>query len=169
MRLVNMLFILIVVILLFPIVSTKAEAGVIGRIKDIYEVPERMEELQEQYTATKQMLEGQLEEQRQQLEQSRQQAEELARAQEDLLKNNEYFRQENELYRQRTEELNAENQQLQQRMEQMEQNRKALIRKIIISVSTVVILLVSYAISIRIWRYIVWRRHGRERQGTLMR
>lgn len=158
---------------LFYLPVHTAEANVFNRIKDIYEVPDRIEEMQEQYNANIQLLEGQVEEQRQRLEQSRKQAEELLLRQDEMLsrqeemqKNNEMILQENELYRQQNEALSAENQQLLQRMDQMEDSRKAFIRKTIWSVGTIILLTVAYTASIRIWRYMVWRRQGRDRQGA---
>lgn len=154
-------------VLLFVMPVSQAEAGFVDRIKDIYEAPDRVQELQEQYQETMEMLEGRLEEQRKQLEESRLQAEELISRQKELQQHNELIRQENERYVEQNKALHAENQQLMQRMEEMEQNRKSLYRKVIFSICTFVVLVLSYTLSIRIWRFMVWRRQVRNGRGAM--
>jgi Skp family chaperone for outer membrane proteins len=177
-------FSLLFVIFLFPV--NQAEAGVWDRIKDIYTAPEKVEELKDIYTDSMQkldeqreQLQGQLEAQREQLEESRRQAEELLNRQADLeqlnasyMQENELYKQESELYRQESdmyrkqnEELAAQNQQLLQRMQQIEEDRKAWIRNIVLTVGGLILLFLAYAASIRIWRYLVWRRQGKVLQS----
>ncbi|ALS25500.1 hypothetical protein IJ21_00450 [Paenibacillus sp. 32O-W] len=151
----------VMALFLFPAAVRTAEAGVIDRIKDIYQAPEKVESLEQYYQETTQQLESQLETQRQQLEQSLQRIEELLDRQEQLQSINDSYRQENKT-------LQEENRQLVERMEQMEQERKAFIRKALWTGAAAVLLLLAYALSVRIWRYTVWRRQGRERNEALL-
>ncbi|GKU77882.1 hypothetical protein [Paenibacillus sp. L3-i20] len=144
----------IFVVMLYPFASSIANAGVIDRIKDIYEAPDKLQEIQDNYDATKALMEGQLESQREELELSKQQASELLAQQES--------------YRKQNELLMAENQQLLERMEKMEANRQSIYSKIAYTVGTLIALIALYAISVRIWRYIVWRKQGREQQGAFL-
>ncbi len=160
----------------------QAEAGVWDRIKDIYTAPEKVEELKDIYTdsmkqleAQRQQLQGELEAQREQLKASKEQAEELLSRQEELQRLNEsymqenelykqeseLYRQESELYRQQNEALAAQNAELLERMAQVEEDRRKWIRSTVLTVGGLILLFLAYAASIRIWRYLVWRRQGR--------
>ncbi|MFD0589614.1 hypothetical protein ACFQZE_16615 [Paenibacillus sp. GCM10027627] len=137
----------IVLLLLFPFAANTAEANVIDRIKDIYETPDKLKEMQEQYDAAAKQMEAQL-------EQSRQQTQALIES--------------NETYREQNEALMAENEALVTKMEQAEASRKSLYRKAMWAAGIIIGLAAAYALSVRIWRYAVWRKQGRERQGVTL-
>lgn len=154
-------FVGMLVFCMFPIWGPSVQAGVFDRIKDIYQAPDKLDELQEQYEATKSMLENQLQEQREQLELSRQQAIELLERQDELQQANESYRADNEAYRRQNEALLEENRNLIERMEELERKRQSLYRNAFTAVAVVAGLLAAYALSVRIWRFAVWRRHRR--------
>lgn len=156
------------IILIVTVLSAdKAEASFFERAKDIYNVPEKIDQLQQEYNAAKQVMEDQIAAQQEQLEQSRKQAEELLNRQNTLQESNEYYRQQNEQYREQTNRLIAENENLLLKMEKMEQDRKTLYQKLVIAVAAFITLLLLYTLSVRIWRYIVWRKQGRTRSVQL--
>lgn len=156
------------IILFFTLVTTnKAEAGFFERAKDIYNVPEKIEELQQEYNNAKQVMEEQIAAQHEQLKQSRQQAEELLNRQNQLQESNEYYRQQNEQYREQANMLIAENENLLLKMEKMEQDRKSFYQKLVTIFVSLIALILLYALSVRIWRYIVWRKQGRPRSVQL--
>ncbi|MHA6482238.1 hypothetical protein ACX1C1_10110 [Paenibacillus sp. strain BS8-2] len=151
MRPSRLLFTAIIIFILSAASAAKtANAGVFDRIKDIYETPERLEELKESYDASIKAVEGQLEE-------SRRQAEELLQRQEELEQSNETYRERNELLAQENERLVAQ-------MDELEQNRQSAFQKAAVAVGVVVALIAVYAISVRIWRYLTWRRQGRDQR-----
>ncbi|MBD2867897.1 hypothetical protein [Paenibacillus arenilitoris] len=117
--------------------SPVAEAGFFDRVKDIYNTPDKISELEAQY------LEAQaaLAEQQRQMEASLAEAE---RRQRELMQQN--------------EQLMAQNASLQAEMEQMKQDRGAWITRLIQIGVIVAVLLIAYILSIRIWRYVVWRK-----------
>jgi FtsZ-binding cell division protein ZapB len=139
-------------------VAEQAEAGVVDRIKDIYYAPDKVEELQETYTENMQRLDEQLDAQRAQLEESRQQVDRMRQQQEALMQANAGYQDENAA-------LQAQNEALLGRMEQMENDRKSLIRNIAVTVGSIMGLLLLYAVSIRVWRYLAWRRHSGKHDG----
>jgi len=156
------------IILIVTVLSAdKAEASFFERAKDIYNVPEKIDLLQQEYNAAKQVMEDQIAAQQEQLEQSRKQAEELLNRQNTLQESNEYYRQQNEQYREQANMLIAENENLLLKMEKMEQDRKTLYQKLVIAVAAFITLLLLYTLSVRIWRYIVWRKQGRTRSVQL--
>ncbi|WP_139995830.1 hypothetical protein [Paenibacillus paridis] len=124
-----------------------AYAGFFDRIKDIYNTPEKISELEGQYIEAKEALA----EQQQQLEESAKAAAEYARKQQELLEQNEQFRQQNE-------QLIAQNASMQAEMEQMKQDKQSLISKLINTVIIIVAVFLAYIVSLRIWRYAVWRK-----------
>ncbi|WP_424767380.1 hypothetical protein [Paenibacillus sp. sgz302251] len=130
-------------------------AGFFDRIKDIYNTPVKISELESQYLEA----EAALAEQQEQLEQSRQAAEEFLLKQQELLEQNEKFRQQSEQFRQQNEQLIAQNASLQAEMEQMKQDRQSFISKLINTVIIIALLIIAYFVSLRVWRYIVWRKH----------
>ncbi|MEK4250896.1 hypothetical protein [Paenibacillus sp. FSL W7-1287] len=162
-------FIAAIMIIIFTLITTAepAEAGFFDRARDIYNVPDKIEELQQEYNKAKQVLDEQLAAQQEQLEQSRQQTEELLSRQHELQESNEYYRQQNEQYREQTNLLIAENENLLLKMEKMEQDRKAWYQRLVLLVSAMFLLILLYALSVRIWRYIAWRKHGRTRSVQL--
>jgi len=150
---------------------TPAEANFVDRMKDIYDIPERVEEIQQRYEAANQALTNQITEQRELLELSRQQTEELLLNQQQLQQSNEYYREQNEQYRlqneqyqEQTKALTESNQSLLLKMEQLEQDRKSLFQKAIITVIILLSVFLLYSLSIRIWRFAIWRRQERIRR-----
>ncbi|MOA14123.1 hypothetical protein D3C78_1342080 [compost metagenome] len=123
-----------------------AHAGLFDRIKDIYNTPEKISQLETQYEEAKEALA----EQQEQLEESLRAAEEYALRQKELLEQNEQFRQQNE-------KLIAQNEALQAEVAHMQQERKTLIRKLINTVIILFSVFLLYLASVRIWRYLVWR------------
>ncbi|MBH5318610.1 hypothetical protein I6N90_12465 [Paenibacillus sp. GSMTC-2017] len=140
MKIMKVFITIILFMLLYPSASTIANAGVIERIKGIYDAPEELQKLQDQYDETTSLLQSQLESQREQLE----------------------------LAKQQNEKLLADNQKLMEKMEKMEENRQSLFSKIAYAVGTLIALVAVYAISVRIWRYIVWRKQGRDQQSAML-
>lgn len=132
--------------LLMP--NPTAEASVFDRIKDIYNTPEKIDELQQQYTDAV----SSLEEQKQQLEQSIQQQQEL------ILQN--------EQYRLQNEQLMLENTKLVNEMELVKQDRDSFIRKLIYTVVIFAIFILAYIVSVRVWRYVVWRKQKPLTEGA---
>ncbi|WP_065385622.1 hypothetical protein [Paenibacillus sp. FJAT-27812] len=126
--------------ILITIPQPTAHAGFFDRIKDIYNTPEKINELEQQYIEAKQ-----------QLEESAKAAAEYAQKQQQLLEQNEQFRQQNE-------QLIAQNASMQAEMERMKQDRQSLVSKLINTVIIIVAVFISYIVSIRVWRYVVWRK-----------
>lgn len=141
------IIVVILTIILFPAAAAPSHAGVFDRVKGIYEAPDKLQELQQQYEATKELMEGQL-------EQSRHQMQELLKA--------------NESYHRQNEALLAENEALLAKMEQAEASKKTWYKKVALAVGILVGLVAAYALSVRIWRYAVWRKQGREEQQGVM-
>ncbi|MDQ6422932.1 hypothetical protein RB620_26235 [Paenibacillus sp. LHD-117] len=144
------LFVTALILFLFSAATAAetASAGVFDRIKDIYETPDRLEELQQSYDASIKAMEGQLEE-------SRKQAQELIDRQDELQRSNEAYREQNEA-------LAQENERLLRQMDELERSRESMYRKAAVAGGIVVALIAAYALSVRIWRYMVWRKQGRE-------
>lgn len=117
-----------------------AHAGFFDRIKDIYNTPEKISELEQQYIEAKEALADQ-----------RQQLEESARKQQELLEQNEQFRQQNE-------QLIANNASMQAEMERMKQDRQSFLSKLMNTVIILAAVIVLYIVSIRVWRYMIWRK-----------
>lgn len=134
-------------IILMTIPQTTAQAGFFDRIKDIYNTPEKISELEQQYIEAKDALAIQ----QQQLEESVKAAEEYALKQQELLEQNEQFRLQNE-------QLMAQNASLQTEMEHLKQDRQSFISKLINTVVIIAAVFVAYIVSVRVWRYAVWRK-----------
>lgn len=118
-----------------------ADGSVIDRFKDIYNAPEKLDELQDQFAKTQE-----------ELDEARRKADEYAQQQLKLMR-------ENETYRQQNEALIEQNQALATRMEQLEKDqtaRKRFYRKIAASVLVFAGAGLLYIISVRIWRYRAW-------------
>lgn len=126
--------------ILIIIPQPSAHAGIFDRIKDIYNTPEKISELQQQYIEAKEALA----EQQRQLEESARAAAEYALKQKELLAHN--------------EQLIAQNAELQAEMNAMKQDKKSFISKLINAVIIIVVVFAAYIVSIRVWRYIVWRK-----------
>lgn len=117
-----------------------AASGWLDRFKDIYQLPDNVEQIQKDYEATKQ----QLEEQKDKLSEAMRRSQET---EERLLAQNQALLQEND--------------QLQKRLQAMEQlalDKEARNRKIAYIVSAAIALLVLYFVLGRVVRLIVWRR-----------
>lgn len=156
---------LLLLIITFPLASAKAHAGMFDRLKDIYEAPDKLAELKGQYESTKQLLEGQLEAQREQLELTRQQASDLLAQQEALLAQQEGLLAEQEQLMQSNETLKSENQALIAQMEAAEAKKQSLYNKAIFAAVLLIALIAAYALSVRIWRFAVWRKQRRAGHG----
>lgn len=117
-----------------------AYAGMFDRIKDIYNTPEKLDELQQQYTEAQ----AQIESQAKQLEDSLLKAEELSRKQSELIVQN--------------EELAARNSSLQAELDQMKRQRASLMDKLITAAIVIASVIALYFASVRIWRFAVWRK-----------
>ncbi|WP_282942542.1 hypothetical protein [Paenibacillus sp. RC67] len=121
---------------------TTVEAGVLDRVKDMYQLPEHVESIQKEFDATKQ----QLEEQRNKLVESVQQSREAI----DLLNI-------------QNKQLLEQNEALQTRIQMMEQtslDKKAQNRKITMIAVTVIFLIIGYFLIGRLIRIMVWRRQN---------
>lgn len=134
-------------VLFITVPGPTAEAGFFDRIKDIYNTPEKISELEQQYLEAKEALA----EQQEQLAESVQAAEEYAQKQQELLEQNEQFRQQNE-------QLIAQNTSLQTEMAQMQQQKKSFVRKLINTVIIFAAFIAAYIVSVRVWRYATWRK-----------
>ncbi|CAH1202752.1 hypothetical protein PAECIP111893_01916 [Paenibacillus plantiphilus] len=154
--------VLIMIITLAALPLKEASAGFFDRISDIYNAPERVEELTDSFRKEQERMTQELSDQKDRLLEAQQSAEQYARQQEELMKQNEQYQQQNE-------QLINQNNTLLQRMEAMEaekSERSQLYRKIIMSVLVIVGLGLLYLLSIRIWRYNVWRKHKRSGGGA---
>ncbi|NOU93629.1 hypothetical protein GC093_10400 [Paenibacillus sp. LMG 31456] len=116
------------------------EAGLLDRVKDIYQLPEQIESIQKGYDATKQ----QLEEQKDKLAETMRQS---AQAEERLIAQNKQLQEQNEALQKRI-----------QTMEQTAQDKNALTRKITTIAITAVFLVIGYFVLGRVLRITVWRR-----------
>ncbi|WP_028550214.1 hypothetical protein [Paenibacillus sp. UNC451MF] len=121
---------------------TTVEAGVLDRVKDMYQLPEHVESIQKEFDATKQ----QLEEQRNKLAESVQQSREAI-----------------DLLNAQNKQLLEQNEALQSRIQMMEQtslDKKAQTRKITSIALTVIFLIIGYFLIGRLIRILVWRRQN---------
>ncbi|MBB3112914.1 septal ring factor EnvC (AmiA/AmiB activator) [Paenibacillus phyllosphaerae] len=126
--------------------SPSADANVIDRFKDIYNAPEKLDELQSEFAKAQAAL-----------DKAEEQAQEYAQKQLELAEQNEAYRQQNEA-------LLQQNQELLQRLDQLQNDqseRTRFYRKIAASVLVFAGMGLLYIISVRVWRYLAWRRHHR--------
>lgn len=119
---------------------TTAEAGVLDRVKDMYQLPEHVESIQKEFDATKQ----QLEEQKNKLAETVQQSKE---AMDMLQSQNKQLMEQNEALVNRI-----------QLMEQTELDKKLQSRKMTTIVITGLLLIIGYFVIGRLIRILVWRR-----------
>ncbi|MFD0692788.1 coiled-coil domain-containing protein [Paenibacillus sp. GCM10027628] len=120
--------------------AAPVHANWLDRVKEIYQLPDNVEQIQKDYESTKQ----QLEEQKDKL------SEAVARSQETenrLIDQNQALQKENELLQERLKT-----------MEQLALDKEARNRKITYTVATAAGLLIFYFIFGRVLRLIVWRR-----------
>jgi Skp family chaperone for outer membrane proteins len=148
-RMIAIIIVMSLSLLFMP--PSPSHAGIIDRIKAIYNTPEKVDDLltdyEEQYEQTKQ----QFEDTQKALEQQQQELQAI-----------------NEQYRSDNEKLQTQNIELMQRlalMEKQQSDRKSLIRKLLIMMITVIGLILGYYALIRIWRYLVWRKQHANHQG----
>lgn len=123
-------------ILTVSVSVTTANAGFFDRIQDIYNTPEKISELEQQYSEAK---------------------EALAEQQQKFLEQNEQLRRQNE-------QLIEQNASLQTELAQIKQERQSFISKLINTVIIITVIMVSYLASIRVWRYLVWRKQRNSSQ-----
>jgi CHASE3 domain sensor protein len=121
-----------------------AEAGLLDRVKDIYQLPEQLEGIQKEFDSTKQ----QLEEQKDKLAETMRQSKE---AQDRLIAQNKQLLEQNEALQSRI-----------QAMEQTALDKNARTRKITTIAVTAVILVIGYFVLGRVLRITVWRRQKRK-------
>lgn len=131
--------------LLVPL--STAHAGLLDRMKEIYQLPEQVESAQKQYEEAKRELAdqaGRLEEQKDQLTETIRQSEETQRQ---LTTQNEQLREQNAALQER---LLA--------MEQAEQERRANSRRLTMLGAAAAALVAGYFVLGRLIRVIVWKR-----------
>ncbi len=130
----------------------QAHAGIWDNLKDIYDTPAKVDELQKQYTESIARLEQQQDRLKQDYEQK--QAEFEARQQE-LQRQNEDFRKQNEA-------LAEQNRQLEESMAAARRKQASLKHGIAVAVLVGASALLAYIAAVRVWRYRVYRAQRRE-------
>lgn len=123
-------------ILTLSVSGPTAHAGFFDRIQDIYNTPEKISELEQQYTEAK----------------------------EDLAEQQKKFLEQNEQLRRQNEQLIEQNASLETELEQIKQERQSFISKLMNTVIIIAAVMVSYLVSIRVWRYLVWRKQRNSSQ-----
>ncbi|MCR8633795.1 MULTISPECIES: DUF3450 domain-containing protein [Paenibacillus] len=118
------------------------EAGLLDRVKDIYQLPEQVESIQKEFDATKQQLQEQKDKLTETVRQSMQ-------TEERLIAQNKQLQEQNEALQRRI-----------QSMEQTAQDKNAFTRKITTIAITAVILVLGYFVLGRVLRITVWRRQN---------
>lgn len=145
--------IFMVMITVYALSAEPAEASFISRVQDIYNAPDKISEIEDQYKEANEALS-------QQLDQAKQATDELARKQEDLQAQNGQLMEQNE-------QLMAQNAVLQAEAEQAKQKKEAFQHKVYTGIGVVAGLFIAYFLAIRIWRYLSWRRHKPFREGGI--
>ena len=148
--------------------ASPAHANLFDRMKEIYQAPDRLQELQNQYHETIESLESQLKAQQEYLRIQAEHLEASRKQTEELLARQEQMERENKLFRQQNEALLAENQELIKRIEQAKESRRTMIRGAAAAAGSLALLFVLYAAAVRIWRYLVWRKQGKDQRGALL-
>jgi septal ring factor EnvC (AmiA/AmiB activator) len=136
---------MISIIMVYVLSAAPVEASFFSRVQDIYNAPDKISEMEQQYNEANEELSRQL-------EQSRQATEELARKQEQLQAQNADLQEQNR-------QLTEQNAVLQSEAEQAQQKKEAFQHKMYMSIGVIAGLLAAYFLAIRIWRYLSWRRH----------
>jgi septal ring factor EnvC (AmiA/AmiB activator) len=140
--------ILVVIGILLPV--SVVQAGFLDRAKDIYQLPENFDKIQQEYLNTKQ----QLEEQKQKLMEQKDKLAEVMQSSEQLIAQNRGL-----------QEQNASLQQRIQAMERAASDKENRNRMMIYIISVAIALALLYFVSGRLFRFTVWRRQkGRFRQ-----
>ncbi|CAI6079291.1 hypothetical protein [Cohnella sp. JJ-181] len=127
--------------------SEASAATMYDRFKDIYQTPEKVEELENQYKESQEKLQAQ--------------TEELNRRAEEMQSRTERYLAETQALNERNEALAEQNYALNARLADMarkQASREAITRKIVYSVVVVLGAGILYLLTIRLWRYSVWRR-----------
>lgn len=145
-RMMGIIIIFMAAIMVYAVSSESVQAGFFSRVQDIYEAPDKIEEIEQQYKEANEEL-------AKQLEHSNQAAAELARKQEELLAQN--------------QQLVAQNEALQAEIEQAEQKKEAFQHKVYTAAVIVAGMFAAYFLAIRIWRYMSWRRQRPYREGGI--
>lgn len=127
--------------------SDAAAATMYDKFKDIYKTPDKVDELRSQYVETQQKLE--------------EQTEELNRRTEEMRSQTEQYLAETKALSDRNAALTEQNEALNAQLSDMVRKQKArtsLTRKVAYSVGAVLGAGLLYMLTIRVWRYSVWRR-----------
>jgi len=122
------------------------QASFISRVQDIYNAPDKINEIEQQYNEANEQLSRQLEE-------SKKTVEALVLQQEELQKQN--------------QQLMEQNAALQAETEQAQKKKDAFQRKMYTGIGIVTGLFIAYFLAIRIWRHLSWRRHRPSREGGI--
>lgn len=141
-------FLAFLLFFIYPVQA--AEANVMDRIKDIYNAPDKVDELRRQYDETAKLLDLQ----QQQLESANNAMEKYAEEQQLLMDENSRLDRQND-------RLTEQNALLTQRLEQLEKDKadkNQLYRKWMAAMISAIAIVAGYLLSIRIWRYAVWRK-----------
>ncbi|MDQ0902167.1 MULTISPECIES: hypothetical protein [unclassified Paenibacillus] len=134
---------ILVILFGFMYPASAVQASWLDRVKDIYQLPENVEQIQKDYEATKQQLEDQKDKLSEAIRHSQE-------TEERLLGQN--------------ETLKRENEQLQERLKAMEQvalDKEKRNRKLTYMAVTAVLLVLFYFVLGRVFRFMVWRRQKR--------
>ncbi|MCY9667234.1 hypothetical protein M5X11_20250 [Paenibacillus alginolyticus] len=134
---------ILIILFGFMYPASAVQASWLDRVKDIYQLPENVQQIQKDYETTKQQLEDQKDKLSEAIRHSQE-------TEERLLGQN--------------ETLKRENEQLQERLKAMEQvalDKDKRNRKLTYMVVTAVLLIVLYFVLGRVFRFMVWRRQKR--------
>src|SRR5690554_4281747 len=161
-------FIMIIFASLLLFYPSPTHAGIIDKIKAIYNTPEKVDDMLNQYEIQYERTKQQFEDTQKALQEQQQKYLEAEQRAAEFLKQQQELQAVNEQYRSDNEKLIAQNSELAQQLalvEQQQADRKALMRKLIVMGITVVALILGYFALIRIWRYLVWRRQRADQRG----
>ncbi|GFN31170.1 hypothetical protein [Paenibacillus xylaniclasticus] len=136
----------LLVIIAYTLATESAQASFFSKVQDIYEAPDKINEIEQKYKEANEELANQL-------EQSQQATEELARKQEELMAQN--------------QQLMEQNAALQAQIEQAEHKKETFQHKVYTAGAILAGLFAAYFLAIRIWRYVSWRRHKLYREGGI--
>ncbi|MFD1956358.1 hypothetical protein ACFSL6_19775 [Paenibacillus thailandensis] len=124
------------ILIIFP--GPVAEAGFFDRIGDIYNAPDKINEIERQYSEANEALAKQLEQTLQAVEDSEQKQQELVELNKRLI---------------------AQNESLQAEIERLQRQKELLKQKAVYTGVIAAVLIAAYIVSVRVWRYMAWRRH----------
>ncbi len=149
-----LIFTCLISMILIAAPQPAVHAGFFSQIRDIFKAPEKINELEQHYIEAKEELGAQ----QQKLEESAKAAEEYALKQQELFEQNEKFRQQNEQLQKQNEQLIAQNADMQAEMVRMKQEKQSFVSKLIYTFIIIAAVFAAYIVSIRVWRYLVWRK-----------